>query len=116
MYGTITILFRIVEPCTQIKIGVADKLAVPVLLGTSFNDESLKAFRPVERKIVPCHFRLVLILMVHKAESEAERSTSDIRQTNDQDLVLLAKPTSGEPRYIKVTRQVVLKEIYESAI
>lgn len=45
--------------------------------------------------------------MVQEANSEAEKSASVIRPFNEQDLVLLAKLTRSEPKYILIVRQVV---------
>lgn len=75
MSETITLYLRIGESRARVTFGVVDNLAALVLLGRTFIDRLKTSIDPTERKVVLHGFPQVLILMVHKADSEAERST-----------------------------------------
>lgn len=48
-------------------------------------------------------------MMIEKAESEAEKNASDIRQFIDQDPAQLVKPISGQSKNFTMSRHVVPK-------
>lgn len=49
---TVSICILMVESRTWVEFGVVDKLAVPILLGTTFIDGLINSIHMVERKIV----------------------------------------------------------------
>lgn len=53
MSGIIPLFFLMIESRIQVTYGVVDRLAVPLLLGTTFIDKSLKSVHSAERMIVP---------------------------------------------------------------
>lgn len=75
---------------------------------------SYKSFNLDEKTTVPYHSTPVPLLMLHKASSEAGKNTLDIRKFVEQDQSLLVTTTSSETKYVKVTRQVVLKVMRET--
>lgn len=93
---------------------MVDKLAVVVLLGTTFIDELIESIHPVESKIVPHHSLLVLVLMAHEAKSEAENIASDMHKFMDQDPELLITPISVGTKYITAVLKGVLKVMREA--
>lgn len=54
--------------------------------------------------------------MIHQFEGKAEKSSSDIREINHQDHAPLVLPIGSDPKYIKISRQVVLKMMCEAPL
>lgn len=54
------------------------------------------------------------VVVLHKTRSEAEENSSKKWQFIDQDLALLMTRISGEPKYITVAGQVVVKAMRET--
>lgn len=75
--------------------GIINKLAVPVLLGTTFIDRFIKSVYPDKRRIILQHYPPAPIMMVHEAKSGAEQDKSDNRDETDDDLVLFETRTRG---------------------
>lgn len=55
------------ESRTILIFRVVEKVAVPVLLGTTLNDRSIKSIHPAEWKIVSIHTPPVSIPKIHEA-------------------------------------------------
>lgn len=104
------------EPRACVIFGVMKKLAVPELLRTTFIENVLKWIHPAEKMIVSYHSLPLPFQMVHVAKREAEKSTMDIRQINNQDPTMLVTPTSTEPRYTTIVRVVALKAICDTSV
>lgn len=56
-----------------------ERLAVPVLLGTTVIDKFIKPVHPAERKIVLYPSPPVPILTIHEGKGKSRKNTSDIR-------------------------------------
>lgn len=70
-FGNTTHHLCIGESRYQATFGMVDKLALPVLLQTTFIDKFTKTIHPAEREIVPHQSPPVPILVVHKTKREA---------------------------------------------
>lgn len=81
--GTVTLHIRIGELHTRVTFDIVDKLTVPVLLGKILIDKVIISFQLAVRHIVLSHSMPLHLRMIHKAKSEAEKSTTDIREFND---------------------------------
>lgn len=58
-----------VESRTEVRLDIADKLSVQVLLEMTFNDRFIESIHPAEGNIVLYHSLPIPILMVHEAIS-----------------------------------------------
>lgn len=114
--GTLTLHLRMPELRIRVTFGFMDKLAVHLLVGTSFIDIFIKLIHQTKRKLVPHHSLPVPIPMLQKASSVTEKNASDIRQIKDQDLVRLVTPTLSKPKYITVARQIARHVMYETPV
>lgn len=97
------------ESCTRLTFDVVDRLAIPVLSGTTFIEKIIRSIDPAERKFIRCYSPPVPILMVQEAKSETVKNTLVISQLIEQDLVLLVTPIKREPKIIAVARKVLWK-------
>lgn len=68
---------------TLVTLSVVDKLAISVLMGTTFIDKCMRSVHRAERKIVPYQFPPVTILTVHEAKSEVEKIILRIRRLSN---------------------------------
>lgn len=107
---------RMGESRTRANFGIASELVVPILLGTTYIDRFIRSIHPAERKIVPYHYPPVPKLIVYKARSEPEIEKLDSHQNVESDLALLVTASGGEPKYITVVRQVVLRAVCETPV
>lgn len=114
--GTITTHLRIDGSRTLLTFDVVDRLALPVLLGTTFIDKYIKSIYPAVRKLFRYHFLPVPIRMVQKTNSEAKKNTSDICQLIEEDAALLVTPTRSDLKNIIVSRHIVLMAICETPV
>lgn len=112
--GAINLKLLMCSARSSVMPGVVNRLAVSLSSGTTSINKFKKAFYRAERKIVPHHYPLVPILIVHEAKSEDEKNTWDVRQFIGQDPAQLATLIKGEPRNITCAPQVVLKAVYDS--
>lgn len=69
-----------------------------------------------ERKIVSHHSTPVLMLMVHEARSETEKSNTEARQEVEKEFTLLVTPIRSELKHITVARQVVFMAMCEKPV
>lgn len=58
----------------HVTFGVVDRLAVPVLLGSTFIDGYVRPVHLAERKFVPYYSPPVPILLLQEARSAAEKN------------------------------------------
>lgn len=116
VFGTFPLHLCMGESRTLVTLDVVEKLAVPVLFGTTFIDKFIKSIHADERKINLHHSAPVPILMPHEFNCEAKRNSSDTHQFIAQYPALLVMPISSESKYITAARQVALKAIYETPV
>lgn len=72
LVGTISIHLRMGDSTVRVVIGIVCYLAVPVLLGTTFNDGFLKGFVYTERKIVRYNSEQVPSLVIEDTPEELQ--------------------------------------------
>lgn len=113
--GTINVHLHIGFMCTVFNFGVISELVFLGLSGTAYIDRFTKSIRPTEREIVPYRSPPEAILMVHKVVREAEMKRSGTYQAGTKYLALLMTPTTCDPKYITVARQVVFTAVCQTS-
>lgn len=61
---------RMGETCMCVMFGIVKYLAVPVLLGASFNGKFVKRILLTKKKILPYTLQLLPTMMVHEASDD----------------------------------------------
>lgn len=78
MSETITLRLHVSDLHTRATFGVAEELAVPILLATILIVSFIKSIIQAEKKIGPQHSPTVSILKVHEAKVEDENNALHI--------------------------------------
>lgn len=100
--GTMTLHLAMGQSRTRVTFGVIDRLAVHLLLVTTFVDKYISSIHPAKRNIFPHHIPLVPILMVYETKSDAEKSTSDICQLIEENPALLRTHVKESTKILEV--------------
>lgn len=114
--GTIIVYLCMCELCIAVTFGVVDKLAVKVLLRTSFTDRPTKSHQPTKMKLVRHHSPLASFLIVHEVEAAAESEKSNNRQEFNEYLALFVSTIRGNQKNITVAEQIYLKLMCETPV
>lgn len=95
---------------------ILKKLAVPVLLGTTFIDRVVRSIHPTGKVIVPHHYTKACILIINETRISAEKNKSHKRQNFEEDVALFVTPAWGDHKNIAVSGQIVLKAMCETPV
>lgn len=112
LFETNTLQLYMGEWCTRLIFGVRKKLSLLILLWTVFINRFIKTVYPAERRIVRYYS---LPVFLYKANTKAEKNASDIHESSEQNLIMMATPTWTDPTYTTGARQVRLTKICETS-
>lgn len=108
--STIKLVVLLGGPHIHVTFGAVDKFIVKIFLGTSYIDRSIARIFPLERRIVPFHFRPVAILGSYSFEEATNAMVNDhsdcndVQKTNEHD----DKHTGNLSIPVRMSRQCVI--------
>lgn len=118
--GPINFHFLMDEAHNRVTFGVVIERVVPLVLETTFVERVVKLILPTKRKIVTYHSLQVQILNAHEIRREVEqkksKKKSKFRLGKNKELSLFLTLMKSGPKYMTVTKRVLLKSICETLV